>query len=323
MESVRTRSYRDGALAKEDFPLAEVSDHLEDPDSTVWVDLCAPVEADLQAVADELGLHELAVEDALNHDQRPKLDRYASHLFLTVYSAKLARDGRLKVGELSVFVTDRAVVTVRRPDGFDLDELVRRWDSANLVQSGSGFLLHGILDLVADGHLEAARRLDEELDQLEGRLFDERPQPAVLHRKAAKLRRSLSQLRRIAMPMREIVSGFLRHDGHLVGEELRPYFHDVLDHAQHTLEWTDSLREMAATIRETQLNIQGNQLNLIMKKVTGWAAVIAVPTAISGFYGMNVPYPGFQQPWGFWTSSIAIAGLSVGLYAFFKRRDWL
>ena len=91
----------------------------------------------------------------------------------------------------------------------------------------------------------------------------------------------------------------------------------------HTAQWTDSLRDLTTTIRENHLNIQSNQLNVVMKKVTGWAAVIAVPTAITGFYGQNVPYPGFQQPSGFWVSTAAICALSVGLYVFFKRRDWI
>ena len=104
---------------------------------------------------------------------------------------------------------------------------------------------------------------------------------------------------------------------------MTPYFQDVYDHVLRAAEWTESLRDLVTTIRETQLNIQGNRLNLIMKKVTGWAAIIAVPTAITGFYGQNVPYPGDGQPWGFWTSTVAILVVGGGLYLLFKRRDWL
>ncbi len=97
----------------------------------------------------------------------------------------------------------------------------------------------------------------------------------------------------------------------------------MLDHSVHTDDWLDSLRELASTVRETELGVQGNRLNVIMKKVTGWAAIIAIPTAITGFYGQNVPYPGFEQPWGFWFSSAVIVLCSVGLYTFFRARDWL
>ena len=102
-----------------------------------------------------------------------------------------------------------------------------------------------------------------------------------------------------------------------------PYYQDVLDHVLRVSEWTESLREEIATIRETQLSLQGNRLNTIMKKVTSWAAIIAVPTAITGFYGQNVPYPGFAQTWGVWMSTVAIVVLSGVLYVLFKRRDWL
>jgi magnesium transporter len=104
---------------------------------------------------------------------------------------------------------------------------------------------------------------------------------------------------------------------------MTPYFQDIYDHVLRVTEWTDSLRDLIATFRETQLSLQSNRLNLIMKKVTGWAAVIAVPTAITGFYGQNIPFPGFGQPWGFWMSSATILVIGGGLYLLFKRRDWL
>ena len=321
--AARTRLYRNGSLVREDFPVAEVSDHLSEPDGTVWLDLYDPSDSDLAAVGEELGLHALAIEDAIQRRQRAKLDHYDGHLFLSVYSASLNRStAKLTIHELAVFATDRALVTVCWPDGFDIDAVVARWDSTNLAIDGVGALLHGILDLVADDHLDAAQTLDEELDAVEARLFGN-PNDTAPYRRAARLRRSLSELRRVALPMREIVSGLLNREQHLIDDRLLPYFHDVQDHVVHTAQWTDSLRELTTTIRESHLNLQSNQLNLVMKKVTAWAAVIAVPTAITGFYGQNVPYPGFQQPSGFWVSTAAICALSVGLYVFFKRRDWI
>lgn len=320
----RTRAYRDGVLAKEDFPLTKVSDQLAEPDTLVWVDLCAPSESDLAEVGEELGLHSLAIEDAVQRGQRAKLDRYTGHLFLALYSARVEiTPAVLRTAEVAVFATDRVMVTVRWPGGFDIDEVVHRWDHAELRPDGVGVLLHALLDLVADTHLDAAQALDEELDALEGRLFDDNADSRKLARRAARLRRCVTQLRRVALPMRDIVTGLMRHESTLVDERLQPYYHDVLDHAVHTGDWLDSLRELAATIRETELGVQANRLNVIMKKVTGWAAVIAVPTAVTGFYGQNVPYPGFAQPWGFWVSSAVIVALSIGLYRFFRSRDWI
>jgi magnesium transporter len=320
-EAARTRLYRGGSVVRQDFPVAEVSDCLSEPDGTVWLDLCDPTEADLAVVGEELGLHALAIEDVIQRNQRTKLDQYEGHLFLTVYSAALDREtGDLSIAELAVFATDRAVVTVHWPGGFDIDEVVAAWDSTDIPLDSVIALLHGVLDFVADSHLDTAQILDEELDALEGQLFDN-PEDNASYRRAARLRRSVSTLRRLALPMREVVSGLLNKEQ--IDDRLLPYFRDVQDHVVHAAQWTDSLRDVLTTIRESHLNVQSNQLNQVMKKVTGWAAVIAVPTAITGFYGQNIPYPGFAQPWGFWFSSAAICLLSVGLYASFKRRDWL
>ncbi|GAA1355180.1 magnesium transporter CorA family protein [Saccharothrix algeriensis] len=319
----RTRRYRHGVLEAEGFPVGDVADHLGDRDVTVWVDLCGPSPDELARLAEELGLHELAVEDALHPHERPKLDRYDTHCFLSAYAVRLDADsGRLTTSELSAFLTPRALVTVRADDGFDVDALTARWDSSpRLARSGVGFLAHGLLDAVVDGHFEAVQALDDHIEHLEDLIFADHPDDREVQRRGLALRRSLVTLRRVVLPMREVVNGLMRHD--VVDTTMMPYYQDVYDHVLRATEWTESLRETVATIRETQLNIQGNRLNLIMKKVTGWAAVIAVPTAITGFYGQNVPYPGADQPWGFWVSTAAILGVSGGLYALFKRRDWL
>ncbi|WP_072482211.1 magnesium transporter CorA family protein [Amycolatopsis australiensis] len=321
----RTRAYRDGVLQKADFPVADVSDFLADPGTAVWVDLCEPSEADLAELAAELGLHRLAVEDAVHERQRPKLDRYDGHAFLTAYAVRFAAEtGSLATSELAAFITRNALVTVRKDDGFDIEAVVRRWDqNTELTQAGVPFLVHGLLDFVVDGHYEAVQALDEQVEALEDLVFDDRPDQSQLQRRSFRLRKSLTALRKVVLPMREVISSLMRPDLKLAGELTRPYFEDVHDHARQAAEQTESLRELVGTIRETQLNLQGNRLNLIMKKVTGWAAVIAVPTAVTGFYGQNVPYPGNGTPAGFWTSTAVMLVLSAGLYGLFKKKDWL
>jgi magnesium transporter len=115
----------------------------------------------------------------------------------------------------------------------------------------------------------------------------------------------------------------MRRDLHLVDEPMSPYFQDIYDHVLRATEWTESLRDLVTSVLETNLTIQGNRLNVITKKVTSWAAIIAVPTAITGFYGQNVPYPGFSQKSGFYASTLVIILLSGFLYWLFKRKDWL
>jgi magnesium transporter len=322
---VRTRLYRNGVLEAENFPAADVSDHLPDPNAVVWLDMCAPTEQDLATISEELSLHRLAVEDAVHEHQRPKLDRYDTHAFLTAYATRLdPATGMLATSELAAFITNRALVTVRKDDHFDIDAVVARWDAASdLAKSGVGFLVHGLLDHIVDGHFEAVQALDEQIEDLEDMVFAEHVNHADMQRRSLRLRKSLVKLRRVVLPMREVVNTLMRRDFHLGDETLTPYFQDVYDHVLRASEWTESLRDLVTTIRETQLNLQGYRLNMIMKKVTSWAAIIAVPTAITGFYGQNVPYPGFQAVSGFWVSTAAIVVISGALYLLFKRRDWL
>src|SRR6476661_1225310 len=138
----RTRCYRGGVLTDEDFPIDKVSEHVAEASAVVWVDLLAPDLKDLQLVADELGLHKLAVEDAAQGRQRPKLDRYSGHDFLTAYAVHLDEDsGQLVTGEIAAFITPSALVTVRRDDAFSIDNLLTRWDEdADLTKFGVGAL---------------------------------------------------------------------------------------------------------------------------------------------------------------------------------------
>jgi magnesium transporter len=320
-----TRLYRDGMLDAKDFPAAQISDYLQEPGTVVWLDLCEPDRADLEVVSQEFGLHPLAVEDAVQQHERPKLDRYEDHAFLTAYAVDLdAASGKLMTSELAAFATPRALITVRKDPSFDIDGVVARWDSSSdLAAHGVGFLLWGLLDFVVDGHFATVQQLDEAMEGLEDLLFDERSHGAEVQRRSFELRKSLVVLRRVVLPMREVVNTLLRRDLGLVDQAMGPYFQDVYDHVLRVTEWTESLRDLVSTILETNLTIQGNRLNSIMKKVTSWAAIIAVPTAVTGFYGMNVPYPGFAQRSGFVASLALVVVLSGGLYLLFRRLDWL
>jgi magnesium transporter len=321
----RTRLYRDGRLELEGFPVAEISDHLADEAVTIWLDLRGPDRDDLAVLSEEFGLHPLAVEDAVQEHQRPKLDRYRTHLFLNMYGARLnTGTGELATSELAAFVTARALITVRKDDGLDIGAVVDRWDaSPDLTKFGVGYLLYGLLDYIVDGHFEAVQSLDDSVEMLEDQLFSDVPQDMQVQRRSFELRKSLVLLRRIVIPMREVVNALMRRDLHVVGDELIPYYQDIYDNVLRASEWTESLRDLVNSILETNLTIQGNRLNVITKKVTSWAAIIAVPTLITGFYGMNVPYPGFSRQAGFVTSVTIMVIAALVLYIIFKRKDWL
>jgi magnesium transporter len=321
----RTRLYQGGVLVQEDFPVEDISDHLTTPGAVLWVDLYEPNAEDLTLVAHELGLHRLAVADAVDTRQRPKLDRYSTHEFLNMYAVHLDHEsGALHQSELSAFITRSALVTVHKDETFDMDAVVARWDgSPDLARFGVGFLLHGLIDHVVDGHFSAVQDLDEQIEQLEDLLFDRSTGDEELQRRSFALRKSLVTLRRVVLPMREVVNSLMRRDLQIVGDEMAPYYLDVYDHVLRATEWTESLRDLVTTILETNLTLQGNRLNVITKKVTSWAAIIAVPTAITGWYGQNIPYPGFASTSGLVSSVLLIGSISGGLYVAFKRKDWL
>jgi magnesium transporter len=321
----KTRCYQHGKLINEDFPLDEVSEHLEKKDAVVWIDLTAPDRDELELLAKEMNLHVLAVEDALEVSQRPKLDKYADHLFLSAYYAAYdSKTAAVTVKEVAAFITSNALVTVHPDKDFDFAPIIKRWDeSPDLAKYGVSFLLHGLLDFLVDGYFDAVQALDDEIEDLEGDLFETRSNQGTIQRRTFDLRRALVQLRRVVLPMREVINTLLRRDLQLLHEEMDPYFQDVYDHVLRATEWTESLRDLISSILDANLAIQGNRLNVITKKVTGWAAIIAVPTAITGFYGQNVPYPGFGHLSGLYTSSAIIIVGGVILYIAFKRKDWI
>jgi magnesium transporter len=284
-QMVRTRCCRDGVLTDSDFSLDDVSEHLNDESAMVWVDLCGPDLEDLQLVADELGLHSLAVENATSGRQPSKFNRSSGHGFPTVYAVHLdVKTGELVTGEIAAFVTRSALVTVRKDDQFPIDGVLTRWaNNADLTKHRIGALVYGPLDFVVDGHFDAVQSLDDQIEQLGDLLFDDGPRDKDVQRRSFELRKSRVHLRRVVLPMREVLNTLVRRDVGLVPVELTPPLPGRVRLVLRATEWIESLRDLVATIAETNLTIQGNRLNLITERVTSWAAIIAVPTAITGF----------------------------------------
>ena len=334
-DGVRTRLWRDGRLELEDFPLEEISDHLQDEGALVWLDLCEPDHDLLLKLAGELTLDPHAVEDAITSGERPKATRHATHTFVTVYGTHLevggnpqlgALQSRLQISRVSAFVLPAGIVTVRSDGGFDMDQVVQRWeDDADLLKLGSGALLHGLLDVVVDGHFETIQLMDDAIESLEDGLFDDRAVTREIQQRTYRVRKELVELRRVILPMREVVNAVQRHHtddkGH--SSELDGWYADLYDHVLRASEWTESLRDMVTTVFETNLSLQDARLNTVMKKLTGWAAIIAVPTAVTGWFGQNVAYPGFGDRSGLIASTIVITSLAATLYIVFRRRNWL
>lgn len=328
MTDVRGRVWCDGK-PQEDFDFSSISDYLVADDTLVWCDIYDPDASTLADLANEIGLNRWAVEDAVGEAERTKAVVYRTHTFFTVYAVSCAEpadesDSRLDVHRISGFVLPQGLITVRLSPWYDIDTVSQRFDQLGGQEYGVGSLVHGLLDVVVDEHFTAVQSLDDAIESLEDDLFADNTPRRGLQRKTFRLRKDLVELRRVVLPMREVVSSIQhRRLDAKTAPELDPIYADLYDHVLRVSEWTESLRDMVTTVFETNLSLQDARLNQVMKKLTGWAAIIAVPTAVTGFYGQNVAYPGIGTTGGFIASTVLIVSLVVLLYTVFKRRDWL
>lgn len=324
--AMRGIAWRDGAVDDLSVTIDELAGLAHDPARLLWVDLVDPSAADMAVLARCLGLPATTVEDVLAAHERPKLVRASDHEFFMTYSVRL--DGgegpeRLRASRVSGLVLPHALVTIRADDSFDMAEVVQRWnESPALLARGTGALLYGLLDTIVDEHFDTIQALDDAIEDLEETLFQGGRATHDFIRQIYGLRKDLVRLRRVVLPMREVVNGVLRHrddDDALLGR----LYDDLYDHVLRAAEWTESLRDMVTTLFETNLSLQDIRLNEVMRRLAAWAAIIAVPTAVTGWFGQNIPYPGYLETFGFWQSAIVIVVTSTGLAVFFRRRGWL
>ncbi|MCV7298224.1 magnesium transporter CorA family protein [Mycobacterium barrassiae] len=329
MTQVRGRVWRHGK-PQDDFEFSSISDYLAEEDALVWCDIYDPDHAILKDLAAELELDTWAVEDAIADAERTKAVVYRTHTFFTVYSVAVKEplpeddaESILDIHRISGFVLPRGLITVRLSPHFDIDAVSERFDELGGQEFGVGALVHGLLDVVVDSHFDAVQALDDGIEAIEDDLFANNTRKGI-QRKTFSLRKDLVELRKVVLPMREVVNSIQhRRLDAKTSPELDPLYADLYDHVLRASEWTESLRDMITTVFETNLSLQDAHLNTVMKKLTGWAAIIAVPTAITGFYGQNVLYPGIDTVGGFVTSTAIIVLIVIVLYWMFKRRDWL
>ncbi len=326
---VTSRAWRDGKVVAQDFELDDLSDWLGNDACLTWVDLLEPDPGLLEALAAELNFDRHAVEDAVAPHERPKATRHATHSFLTCYGARVETgpggDVELVTGRISAFVLPHALVTVRTSDVVDMDDVQERWEADGLLHLGVGALVHGLLDSLVDAHFVALEQLDDAVEELDDLLFSTQVRTQQVQQRVFRLRKSMVGLRKVVLPMREVVASVMRFRAGETGtpHELDGYFDDLYDHVIRASEWLDSLRDLVASAFETNLSLQEAGLNEVMKKLAAWAAIIAVPTAVTGWFGQNIPYPGFSQATGLVQSVVLMLIGTVGLFFLFRAKRWL
>ena len=281
---------------QDDFDFPSISDYLAEDDALVWCDIYDPDHAILKDLAAELSLNtgRWKTRSRMPNARRPSSTGATPSSRCTGSPPRSPADesqSMLDVHRISGFVLPRGLITVRLSPHFDIDTVSQRFDELGGQEYGVGSLVHGLLDVVVDEHFEAVQKLDDGIEAIEDDLFENNTRSG-LQRKTFRMRKDLVELRRVVLPMREVVSSIQhRRLDAKTAPELDPLYSDLYDHVLRASEWTESLRDMVTTVFETNLSLQDARLNTVMKKLTGWAAIIAVPTAITGFYGQNVTTP--------------------------------
>jgi len=306
-----------------DITLDEISDVLAQPDTFVWVGLHEPDEVLLLKLQEEFGLHDLAIEDAHTAHQRTKIETYGDSLFLVVQTAQQI-DGNLAFGETHIFIGPRYLVSVRHGASLSYAPARRACEhTPELMALGPSYALYSILDFIVDNLLPIVRASREELQQLEKDIFAETFKRSTV-RRLYNMQRDLMTLRLAVAPMQDIISQLARLHPGLIPKELRAYFRDVYDHVFRVNEAISAMREMLTAAINVNLSLVTFGQNEVMKKLAGWAAMLAAPTLLTSWYGMNFTHmPELTQPWAYPAVIGVVAVVVIGLFIGLKRAKWL
>ncbi|MEX2985125.1 magnesium/cobalt transporter CorA [Streptomyces sp. C36] len=320
--------YRDGHRTEGPSDFSDALDEARAAgDAFVWIGLHEPTEKEFELVASEFALHPLAVEDALNAHQRPKLEVYDDSLFVVLKPVVYDDDAdTVSTGELMLFLGDSFVVTVRHGEGSPLARVRRRLEQdPELLAHGPTAVLYAVSDDVVDHYIEVSAMLQADLDDLEAEVFA--PPGGDTRHTASRIysfKRQVVEFRRATVPLTEPVIRLAASGLPFVDERARPFFRDVSDHLTRANESVDGLDRLLTDILSAHLAQMGVQQNDDMRKISAWAAMAAVPTMVAGVYGMNFDHmPELREPWGYPAVLILMAGLVFWLHRLFKRRGWL
>ncbi|MFB7514782.1 magnesium and cobalt transport protein CorA [Streptomyces sp. NPDC056144] len=336
---VQASLYREGRRVASPATLADTFRQLrEHPDGMAWIGLQRPTEAELHSLAAEFDLHELAVEDALEAHQRPKLERYGDTLFVVLRAARyLDAQEEVDFGELHLFVGPDFLITVRHGAAPDLSSVRRRMEeNPDLLALGPEAVLYAILDAVVDGYAPVVAGVQNDIDEIETEVFGGDP---AVSRRIYELSREMVEFQRATRPLvgmlHGLMAGFAKYG---TDEELQRYLRDVADHVTHTSERVDGFRQALADILTVNATLVTQQQNAEMralaeagfeqneeiKKISSWAAILFAPTLVGTIYGMNFDHmPELHWAGGYPFAVLLMAVVCVSLYVVFKRKDWL
>jgi magnesium transporter len=293
------------------------------PGRVIWIGLHEPTQEILKKLQRYFGLHDLAVEDAYLSHQRPKLEVYGETLFVVMKTAQFVGE-HVAMGETCFFVGRGYVISVRHGPSIGYADVRARCENApEKLKKGEDFIVYALMDFIVDRYFPIIDHLEEMVEDLEERVFSGKEERDALE-EIVDLRRDLLEMRHAVAPLPEMCQRLIRYDVPIIDANTHPYFRDVYDHSHIMLERIDALREMVKTVVESKMLFNAMKQNEVMKKLAAWAAMLAVPTAIAGIYGMNFKYmPELDWAFGYPATLVAIVVLCVFLYWRFRKAGWL
>jgi magnesium transporter len=322
-EIINSAAYSKGKRIA-DVELSDLHKVLKEEDQFVWIGLYEPSEEILSKVQGEFNLHELAIEDAHRAHQRPKVEQYADSIFVVLRTAQMNQDHRIDFGETHFFVGNNFIVVVRHGSDVPYTEVRNRCESTpEQMKKGQGFVLYAVMDFIVDRYFPVVHELEQELESIEAKIFKDKPTRETTEQ-IYDLKRELLEVKRAVSPLVDICNRLMRIEIKCISEETRPYFRDVYDHAVRINEMIDNTRELLTSAMEANFSLISISQSDVSKKFSGWAAIIAVPTMVAGFYGMNFKFmPELDWHYGYYTVIFATLCVCILLYLLLKRSHWL
>ena len=324
MPIIAARRYASGKPKREPLVIDGKERTLPPGTQFDWVGLSDPTAAEMEQMRSQFALHPLAIEDALNSNQIPKIEIYGQHLFIVARTAAIEEGENICYGQTAIFLGNNFLVTVRiGSTRAHLDLRARLESDPERLAEGPDYAAHAILDFIVDGYQPVIDRLEEGVQSLEERAIDVFPEPSTI-RRIFRLRRQFRRFVRVIGPMQEVCDRLATTELSVIDPGARIWFRDVLDHVRRTMVRMDGLRETLASIVETAALLEQHRQGDMTRQLAGWAAILAVPTAIAGIYGMNFDYmPELHQKWGYPAVVSVIFGICGGLFVRFRRMGWL
>lgn len=306
------------------FPASEISEICLSKQKVVWADVSDPTSEDFLELAEEFNFHPLSIEDCQKAHQRPKVEEYQGYYFIVLYEAELTGPhDHLELRELNIFLGQNYLVTVHSRPIRAIGTAARLWHEwTDRAEHGAGMLAYLLMDAIVDDYMPLLDILSERMDDLEDQIFGVFKPESI--EEIFRIKKQLLYMRRAITPLRDVFNTMLRREQPIFQRETYVYFQDVFDHIIRVADTIDTLRDMLGSTMDAYLSVQGNRMNIIMKRLTSIATILMSVTLIAGIYGMNfahMPELGWKYGYPIALSSMVVVGFV--LYFYFKKRKWL